>query len=65
MWKNIERIKSYDRKRTSRYFVNSASPYIKHIGKFQVILEKNNYFEPGFGSIDLKFGIYLGTNGIY
>ena len=34
MWKNIEWIKSYDRK---RYFVNSASPYIKHreiSGKF-------------------------------
>ena len=66
MWKNIERIKSYDRKRTPRYFTNSASPYIYIFYKtYREILGKNSYFEPGFGSIDLKFGMYLGTNGIY
>ena len=43
----------------------SASPYIKHTGKFQANFEENSYFEPGVGSVDLKFGMYLGTNGIY
>ena len=39
-----------ERKRTPRYFVNSASPYIKHIGKshFSIksqSLNKHNSFE--------------------